>query len=113
MSEHTAPAAPYLDDPAAFARELFATLAAGDPRLLTPAPDDFADAIRRLAELLPEETGFGGAVAAVDEAAHAWAGSAYDAGVAFGVAAEHLRTAIAGPSIPKNFGVDEVGESAG
>ncbi len=96
MSTPTAPDFD-LDAPLAFARELFATLGAGgDPRLLPPAPDAFAAAIRRLAELLPDETGLGGVVAEVDELAHSWAGSAYDSGITFGAAAEHLRASIAG-----------------
>lgn len=98
--ERAAPAAaPTLDDPVAFAHALYGDLAAGgDPRLVTPTPTSygaFVSAVRRLAELLPEETGYGGAVAAVDEAGHTWANTNHAAGVAFGVAAERLRRSLA------------------
>ena len=101
MTEHAAPAAaPSLDDPLAFARELYDRLAAdGDPRLTTLTPgsyDAFTAAGRRLAELLPAETEYGGAVAAVDEAAHAWANDAHAAGMGFALAADRLRRALLG-----------------
>ncbi len=101
-------AAPYLDDPVAFARELHGRLGAdGDPRLVTPTPESYGAytaAVRRLGELLPAEATVAGAVNAADELAHAWAIDAHAAGIEFGVAAERLRRVILGgadgPRIP-------------
>lgn len=97
-----------LDDPIAFAHELYSNLARdGDERLINPPRADYARykaAIRAARALHSGGTGAEHPDELADEAAHAWAAESYAAGVEFGVAAEQLRRSIldggAGPGKP-------------
>lgn len=101
---------PALDDPVAFAHELYSALARdGDDRLVNPPHDIYARykaAIGDARALYPDGTGPTHPVELVDEAAHDWATDSYAAGVEFGVAAEQLRRSILaagdGPRLPWN-----------
>lgn len=103
--------APYLDDPVAFAHQLYRDLAAaGEPRLLEAAPvayRAFQAAVRaiRATDRAAAADGPGdGLIEDVAMAAHDWAGESHAAGIEFGIAAEALRRALlasaAGPRIP-------------
>ncbi len=89
--------APFLDDPAKFAHELYSELAAaGDPRVVESAPvayQAFMAALRavKAAGPAPVEDG---TVERLDVAAHEWASACHVAGVEFGAAAEALRRAL-------------------
>lgn len=89
---------PILDDPIAFAHELYSTLARdGDERLINPPQHDygrFKAAVQAARALHPDGTGPGHPVEAADEAAHDWAAESYASGMEFGVAAEQLRRSI-------------------
>ncbi len=91
---------PFLDDPVAFAHELFSVLAAGgDARILDPAAtagQSFKDAIQALKRLHPEEVGVGLPVTIADEAAGNWASASHEASIRFGIAAETLRRSLLG-----------------
>lgn len=93
---------PSLDDPAQFAQELSALLAGvgEDPRLTSPAPAQYTEyraALAALRERHPEEAAFDAPTRTLDEAAHAWSGESYAAGVAFGAAAESVRRTMVDP----------------
>lgn len=108
MCQTTKPASPYLDDPAAFAAELYSQLAAGgDMRVVAPAraeADAFDAAIERLAALHPELNGFEGPIAMVSEIGGAYACAEHAAGIRFGVVAEQLRRSLLAAA--ESFGMD-------
>ncbi len=89
---------PFLDDPVAFAHELFSVLAAaGEARILNPAAmasQAFKDAISTLKQAHPGEVGVGLPVTIADEAGFDWASESHEAGIRFGIAAETLRRSL-------------------
>ncbi len=97
-----------LDDPIAFAHELYSHLAGdADPRVTDPASRDgvvYKAAFEILRIRYPDEAVFGGGLIRIDEAAMAWAGGSHAAGIEFGIAAEHLRRSLLagadGPRLP-------------
>ncbi len=86
-----------LDDPLAFARQLYEDVTNDDPRLATHAPKTFVaynEVLDRLKQLHPEDVGFRQPLSELDEAALAWGGEAFTEGVKFALEADRLRRAL-------------------
>jgi len=94
-----------LDDPIAFAEDLYGTMGVvDDPRVHTHAPREYAAfkaAYGALCVALGAESGSDAGLGCehpavlMDERAAAWAGKAFFDGVRFGIAADQLRRSLA------------------
>ena len=88
---------PYLGDPEAFAEAVLSRVGAGDPPPIAAQELAYADAFAAvLAEMGIDRPPGGSALAKLEDTGHELSAAVFDHGVRVGVAAEHLRRALAG-----------------